>query len=274
MKKTGIAIAVLLAAGAAATGGAWYTGTQLEGVLNEAVAKSNEQIAQQLPGLGMKLELVSFERGFFSSDARYRINLGELGAELPSSELIVLDHIEHGPLPLSRLKRLQLVPVLAHSKARMEQNELLEPLFKLSGGEEPLVVESSIGFDRSAKGQMRIAPLTFVEEGKGRFEFSGFTGDFYATEDASEMKIDGHIDSLVVKAEGDQPMTVQLKGLNLQRPRARQRRAVPGRGQLQPRQPRGEQRRDPAGGPAPHLAEGQHEPEGRQAGRLAQLRSG
>lgn len=221
MKKTGIAIAVLLAVGAAATGGAWYTGTQLEGVINEAVAKSNEQIAQQLPGMGLKLELVSLDRGFWSSDARYRIDLGELGEDLAASEIIVLDHIEHGPLPLSRLKRLQLVPVLAHSNARLEQNALLEPLFKMSGGVDPVVAEGSIGFDRSTSGQVTVAPLTFIEEGKGSFEFSGFKGDFAATEDASEMKIDGNVESILVKVQGANAATVQLKGLNIASDRER-----------------------------------------------------
>lgn len=221
MKKTGIAIAVLLAAGAAATGGAWYTGTQLEGVLNDAVAKSNEQISKQLPGMGMKLELVSLDRGFWSSDARYRIDLGTLGSDLPSSELIVLDHIQHGPLPLSRLKRLQLVPVLAHSSARLEQNALLEPVFKLTGGAEPILVESSIGFDRSAKGQMHVAPMSFTEEGKGSFDFSGFKGDFATTEDASQVKIDGNVESILVKVLGSDEASVQLKGLNIASDRER-----------------------------------------------------
>ena len=127
MKKTGIAAVVLLVAGAAATDGAWYTGTQLETLLPEKIAEANQELARQLPGSEVQLSLTSLERGVFSSVARYQLDLGELAHEWPASELVLVEHIEHGPLPLSRLSTLRLLPVLSHSQTRLEETALTAP---------------------------------------------------------------------------------------------------------------------------------------------------
>src|SRR5690606_8844201 len=44
-------------------------------------------------------ELVSLQRGIFSSDARYRLVLVADDADEPPLELLISDHIEHGPWP-------------------------------------------------------------------------------------------------------------------------------------------------------------------------------
>ena len=219
MKKTGIAIAVVLATAAASTGGAWYTGTQLENVLNESIERGNEQIAKQLPGSGVKVELASLERGLFTSQARYRLHLGEFASDLPGSELVIVDQIEHGPFPLSRLKSLQLLPVMAYSTSRLEQNELVAPLFKLAGEQDPILVSSAIGYDRSASGEYRVAPLTVSEEGVD-LSFSGLNGEFDTTEDASELKLSGHADSLVMNFNGAQNGSLKLSGMHLESDRS------------------------------------------------------
>jgi uncharacterized protein YdgA (DUF945 family) len=75
MKKTGIAVAVVVAIGLVGTAGAWYTGTKMEAVLRDAVAQSNGQIEKVLPGSAVRLEMTDFQRGVFSSSARYELGL-------------------------------------------------------------------------------------------------------------------------------------------------------------------------------------------------------
>lgn len=120
MKKIlGSAIGVIVALGALSTAGAWYTGQQLPEVLDTSIKKANEDMAKTLPAVGFSatVELLSLQQQLFSSDARYRIKLvGSLDGEAPANfEWTVTDHIEHGPFPLSRLKALKLLPVMALS---------------------------------------------------------------------------------------------------------------------------------------------------------------
>ncbi len=57
----------------------------------------------------------------FSSTAHYRLKgEGEMFGEAPV-ELLFVDHIEHGPLPFSRLMSLKWLPVMATSHYELEK---------------------------------------------------------------------------------------------------------------------------------------------------------
>ena len=85
--STGCAVVAL---GAIWTGTAWYTGKQLEaglGPLAETVKAQARQIGLTVMGQSVSFEQVSFERGVFTSHARYRV----LAA--PSEQDLSLIHI-------------------------------------------------------------------------------------------------------------------------------------------------------------------------------------
>ncbi len=116
-KSASILLGIVVAGGAVSAGGAWYTGTKLEGVLTNAIADSNKQMQTALAGSNSTatLELVSMDRGTFSSTAHYRLKgEGEIFGGEPV-ELLFVDQIEHGPLPFSRLITLKWLPVMATS---------------------------------------------------------------------------------------------------------------------------------------------------------------
>lgn len=218
MKKTGIALAILLAAGVAVTGGAWFTGKQLQAVIDDKIAEANEELARQLPGSEVRLTLASLERGVFSSQARYQIALGELAADLPASELVLIEHIEHGPLPLSRLSSLQLLPVMAYSQARLEENPLTASLFEMSQGAEPLTLNTTLGYDQSAQVAVNVAPLQFATS-ELTFGFSGFAGEFEGSTEI--IRGNARFDRLELAAQGAQAANVSLHDFRLDMDRAK-----------------------------------------------------
>lgn len=218
MKKTGITLAILLTAGVALTAGAWFTGKQLETLLGDAIAEANQELERQMPGGEVRLELESLERGLFTSQARYRIELGELAADLPSSELRMVERIEHGPLPLSRLLRLRLLPVMTHSQARLEENALSAPLFRMAGDAEPLTIASTLGYDQSVTLALDVAPLRHADDERA-FEFSGFSGEF--TGSAEVIRGQGAFARLQLSASGEQPGGVSLHDFRLDLDRVR-----------------------------------------------------
>lgn len=123
-KSVNIAVGVVVVAGALITAGAWYTGTRLEGVLGDAVQQGNQQIQAAFVGHegSASVELLSLDRHFFTSTAHYKfivqnpkLNGGQ------SVELLFVDNIEHGPFPWSRVKSLNLVPVMAASNMALER---------------------------------------------------------------------------------------------------------------------------------------------------------
>lgn len=205
----------MVVVGALATGGAWYTGTRLEGVLTDSIQKANQELSKSFKGsnTSVTLEMVSLDRHVFSSTAHYRVDIQNLTDSTLSSELRFVDHIEHGPLPLSRVKRLNLVPVMALSNVEMEKTEAWEKWFALSKDAAPIKGQTSVGYDRSTKGWLQMAPLE-MNDTDGTFKFSGLKVNFDATENAEKLRLDGAMDNLQLNVDSpDGPVSIEAKGL-------------------------------------------------------------
>ena len=76
MKKSAL-VGVVVVLGAVWTGTAWFTGQKAEDFVNQSIATANDSLKtfSDKWGIASKVELVSFERGVFSSTARYRVKL-------------------------------------------------------------------------------------------------------------------------------------------------------------------------------------------------------
>ncbi|MFT6430278.1 MAG: hypothetical protein ACJAXR_000798 [Halopseudomonas sp.] len=215
MKKTGIAVAVVVAIGLVGTAGAWYTGTKMEAVLRDAVAQSNGQIEKVLPGSAVRLEMTDFQRGVFSSSARYELSYPGPEEKGPVT-IVMLDRVQHGPFPLSRLAKLKLLPVMATSEAVLERSDYLAPLFTASGDETPIVVKSTVGYGNSIDGSINVAALVF-ESDEGKAEFSPGKLSFSTDMEGEAVLIDGRSDGmrLTATSEAGEPVTVNVSGLTL-----------------------------------------------------------
>ncbi len=217
-KAAGFAVGVIVAAGALATAGAWYTGTRLEGVLREAIAESNRQLQQALPGTESGLELVSLDRHLFGSTARYRLHYRNLAdGQSEPLELSFTDEMEHGPFPLSRLKSLRLMPVMAASNYRLERTPSVDTWFALSAGVAPVSGHASIGYDQAVDGTVRLAPLDGALDATTKLAFSGLDLNHHSTREAAEVRMDGEVRSLRLETarQDGTPVQVELTGLNL-----------------------------------------------------------
>lgn len=216
MNKLAAVAVGLVAVGALGTAGAWYTGSQLPGVLNDLIEESNRQGAEALLGTGasFKLELVSLETRLFTSTARYKFSFdapSEEG-EARHMEVLLLDNIEHGPLPLSRLN---LWPVMVASNYQLEPNELTQKWFDAAKGAAPLTGQASLGYDGASRGSLVLTPLDFAPSPTSTVKFSGMTLDFEASKHAKEVQVSGTMDSLSITSTEDTPVQADLHGLTL-----------------------------------------------------------
>lgn len=216
MTRTRMALTALLAAGALGTLVPWYTGTQLEAVLQDSVRQSNEQLQSTVPGSRISLELVSLERGFFVSTAHYRLKLDRHVGHGQPVELLFTDRIEHGPLPLSRLKAFELAPVMAASRVELAPSAATRGWFTGSAGAAPLTGNFVLGYDNGIRGRLSLHPLALTEGGRS-VRFSGMDLDVALGAQASSVRFAGRMDSLVVELIRDgEPLHLRLEGLALQ----------------------------------------------------------
>lgn len=222
MKKTvATAAGVVVALGVIGTAGAWYTGTQLQGVLQNAIEQANQTSQEALLGTGVttRLELVSLETRLFTSTAHYRITFAAPAYEKAPAhmEFLLLDEIQHGPLPASRLKRFNLWPVMAQSNYELQVNEFTRRWFDAANGAAPLSGQVSLGYDGSTNGSLAFTPLDFAPTPTSTVRFSGLALDIEASKHAAEVLVTGGMDSLIISAaEGEESaLQAELRGLTL-----------------------------------------------------------
>ncbi|TPG66328.1 YdgA family protein [Pseudomonas arsenicoxydans] len=218
-KSAGVLLGIVVAIGAISAGGAWYTGTKIEGVLNTSIADANKELKAALVGSNgtASLELVSLERHVFSSTAHYRLKgEGEMFGESPV-ELLFVDHIEHGPLPFSRLVSLKWLPVMATSHYELERTPLTEKWFAAAKDKSPLTGVVNIGYDNATNGTLELLPLDVALDEKSNLKFSGLNLEVAASAQAQKVKANGYMDSLTLTtvAEDQTPVKVELNGLTM-----------------------------------------------------------
>ncbi len=219
MKKAGIAVGVVVAIGALSTVGAWYTGTQLPSVLANSIVEANQKSADALLGTGItsKLELLSLDSHLFTSTAHYRLTL-----DMPASEgearhleVLLVDNIQHGPLPAARLKKLNLWPVLATSNYALEPNELTQKWFDAAKGQAPLFGQVSLGYDHSTTGTIELTPLDFSPAEGQNVKFSGLKLDMDVSAHAEKVALSGGMNSLVLSGTDTNGEAIRFEAKDL-----------------------------------------------------------
>jgi uncharacterized protein YdgA (DUF945 family) len=219
-KSVRITVGLALVAMAAGAASAWYTGQQLEANLHSAIAEGNQQLQSLAPGVGLDVtvELLSLQRGLFSSTAHYRLkargelSLGDGEATSIDDELLFVDHIEHGPFPLSRLLRLQLTPVFSKSTLQLENTPLVAKWFVAANGVAPLRAEASVGYDGNVSSTLDAHALSY-SEGAARLEFSGLQLDAQISAAQQQFNIDGVMEHLLLADDGQ--THIELQGLRV-----------------------------------------------------------
>ncbi|SRR5690554_2076567 len=215
MKKTAVLAGSLLVAAAAYTGVAWYVGSEAEKTIRTAVDRANQQIVKtlgpDLGSVGATIEIADYQRGVFSSRARYTVAVQD------GEDRVVFtmhDLMQHGPFPLDLLRQGELAPQLAYSRSQLEDTESVKRWFDAARGALPLTAQTRIGFNGQGSTVWELAPLQWMADGD-RFSFSGGQMQARFTNDFRDSVAHGHFDGLVV-GEGSDGETVSLENIRFE----------------------------------------------------------
>lgn len=170
-KSVAIVAGIVIVGGGLWLGGAWYTGTKIEARSPEYVARLNSHLAKSIPGGGLKLNQLSFERGLLTSQARYALVFDEQSGEPPVT-LEFTTRYEHGPFPAGALSRGTLTPTMTFARSELARTADVEKWFKATQGETPMWTETLVSYDGDADLKGRLAPAKVAED-KTTMDFSG-----------------------------------------------------------------------------------------------------
>lgn len=214
MKKSLVAAGVIVALGVVWTGGAWYTGKQLETRIADMVAQANAQLASSAPEAGLALSYQNYQRGVFSSHLQMVVKAAD-GAKSswlkPGQSVVMDENVSHGPFPL---KNFSLVPAMASVETVLVNNETSKPLFDLAKGKSPFDITTRISYAGDTRSDVTLNALNHEAENE-KVAFSG--GQFQLDADAqgNVFSLTGEAGSGLIDAVNEYNQRVQLTFTNL-----------------------------------------------------------
>ncbi|MDW5499308.1 YdgA family protein [Pseudomonas lundensis] len=221
MKKSLVAVSVIVVLGAAWTGASWYTGKLIEQRMGEVVDNANSQLKVYLPKAGVKLGYENYQRGIFSSKIRYvlRADGSVTTDEAPlkaGDEVAFIETIDHGPFPLAQLKKFNLLPSMASVHTELENTPATKGLFDITKGKSLFTAESRISYSGDTSSAIDVIPLDY-QKGKSALKFSGATINADVSRDMKAITLDASSDSAVISGPNQfgQTEQVQLLGATL-----------------------------------------------------------
>ncbi|MDI9229029.1 DUF945 family protein, partial [Serratia bockelmannii] len=138
MKKTKVAVGVIVAIGVIWTGASWFTGKQLESHMDQMLQNANTQLNAYAPNSRLTLSYQDYQRGIFSSKTKLVIQASSQTEDnpllKPGQSIVLNETIDHGPFPFAQLKRGSLIPSMASVHTELENTDAVKKLFELTDG--------------------------------------------------------------------------------------------------------------------------------------------
>ena len=157
MKKSTVALGVIVALGVVGVGGAWFTGEKAQTEYLRQIELANKH-AQAL-GLSDSFKIVyknkQFERGFFTSQVEDEVVIS-LPKEGQVFTIPLSTKLYHGPFPLNQLEKFNFVPTMFSAQGVIGKNETTQPLFDFLKSDKPVQYQASTSYSLATKGKVEL----------------------------------------------------------------------------------------------------------------------
>lgn len=220
MKKSAVAVAVIVVLGAAWTGASWYTGTLIEQRMATEVENVNNQLKSNFPSAGLKVSYEDYNRHLFSTDVRYIVQNDPAfkGEQIlkPGEQIVLKETISHGPFPTAQLKKFNFVPSMASVHTELENTPAVKALFDATKGKSLVDADTRIAYNGDTQSKITLIPVDYAKD-KISVKFDGGVINGDVAKDLSTIKFDANLDNLVITApnEMNQQEQITLQGISL-----------------------------------------------------------
>ncbi len=222
MKKTQVAVGVIVALGVIWTGAAWFTGKQLESHMDEMLQNANAQLNAYAPNSRLTLSYQDYQRGVFSSKTKLVIQASSQTNDnpllKPGQSIVLNETIDHGPFPFSQLKRGSLIPSMASVHTELENTDAVKKLFELTNGKSLVNADTRVGYSGSTNTDLNLLAVDYNNPQTGdRLATNGGTLNISADSKGDKVSLDGDFSSIAVtsKNQVELPVLFTLNGLKL-----------------------------------------------------------
>lgn len=212
MKKSQVAIGVIVALGVIWTGAAWYTGKMAESQMDGAIAQVNDQLHKLAPQAGLTVSSQNYQRGIFSSHVQLVLKPQEGAKEsfLSAGQEIVLDEtISHGPFPGAQLARFNLIPSMASVSSALVNNATTKPVFDLTKGQSPVTINTRISYGGATTSTVDLVPVDY-DKAPYKVAFAGGSLDISVDSAGDTISTNGALGRIQVESVNEYNQKVGL----------------------------------------------------------------
>jgi len=213
MKKSLVAVGVIVIVAVIWTIGSWYTGKKIEGEFDTFIERTNTTLKNNAPEAGINVKTENYQRGIFTSNADIVIDIKE-NSERKNTIVKFATKIFHGPFPINKIVKLNLLPRLASTTIELVKNETTEELFKYTQEQAFITGDVDVGFNKGLDANLNLSPLDGNPYGKN-ITFSGGAINYVGNTDLKDIKISVVSDNFVI-GNKEKTESMILKGLNIQ----------------------------------------------------------
>ncbi|QWA13668.1 YdgA family protein [Sodalis ligni] len=204
MRKSLIAVGVIVILGAAWTGAAWYTGKQFEQRLPALLDEANARIKTAFPEAGVTLAVQDYHPALFSRRLDVVLlsdgSTGDNKPLKPGDQLILNEIVDHGPFPFAQLKKGVFIPSMASVQSRLAETPFVKPLIEASQGKSPVSAVTRVGYNGDTVSVIDFAPLDY-KDADSLIRSSGGSLNAAIDHDLNKVILTGALSSLVVAGE-------------------------------------------------------------------------
>ena len=158
MKKSTVALSIIVALGVVGLGGAWFTGEKAQTEYLRQIELANQKF--QSLGLSDSVNLVyknkQFDRSFFTSQVEDEVVIS-LPKEGQVFTIPLSTKLYHGPFPLNQLEKFNFVPTMFSAQGVIGKNETTQPLFDFLKSDKPVQYQASTSYSLATKGKVELA---------------------------------------------------------------------------------------------------------------------
>ena len=158
MKKSTVALGVIVALGVVGVGGAWFTGEKAQTEYLRQIELANQKF--QSLGLSDSVNLVyknkQFDRSFFTSQVEDEVVIS-LPKEGQVFTIPLSTKLYHGPFPLNQLEQFNFVPTMFSAQCVIGKNETTQPQFDFLTSDKPVQYQALTSYSLATKGKVELA---------------------------------------------------------------------------------------------------------------------
>ena len=158
MKKSVVALGVIVALGALGVGGAWFTGEKAQTEYLRQIELANKQALALGSSDSFKVVYKNkqFDRGLFTSQVEDELVIS-LPEEGETFTIPFSTKLYHGPFPLDQLTKFNFMPTMFSAQGVIGKNETTQPLFELLKSDKPVQYQVSTSYNLATKGKVELA---------------------------------------------------------------------------------------------------------------------